>query len=42
VFVADTVGRVIDRCVPMCGARGYSRDLPLERFYRDVRAFRNS
>jgi acyl-CoA dehydrogenase len=40
VFVAEAVGRVIDRCVQMCGARGYSRDLPLERFYRDVRAFR--
>ncbi len=40
VFVAEAVGRVIDRCVQMCGARGFSRDLPLERFYRDVRAFR--
>ncbi len=40
VFVAEAVGRVIDRCVQMCGARGYSRDLPLERFYRDARAFR--
>jgi len=40
VFVAEAVGRVIDRCVQMCGAKGYSRDLPLERFYRDVRAFR--
>jgi acyl-CoA dehydrogenase len=40
VFVAEAVGRVIDRCVQMCGALGYSRDLPLERFYRDVRAFR--
>ena len=40
VFVAEAVGRVIDRCIQMCGALGYSRDLPLERFYRDVRAFR--
>ncbi len=40
VFVAEAVGRVIDRCIQVCGARGYSRDLPLERFYRDVRAFR--
>jgi acyl-CoA dehydrogenase len=40
VFVAEAVGRVIDRCIQVCGARGYSRDLPLERLYRDVRAFR--
>jgi acyl-CoA dehydrogenase len=40
VFVAETVGRVLDRCVQVCGARGYSRDTLLERFYRDVRAFR--
>jgi len=40
VFVAEAVGRVIDRCIQVCGALGYSRDLPLERFYRDVRAFR--
>jgi len=40
VFVAEAVSRVIDRCIQVCGALGYSRDLPLERFYRDVRAFR--
>jgi acyl-CoA dehydrogenase len=40
VFVAETVGRVIDRCVQMCGARGVCGDLLLERLYRDVRAFR--
>jgi acyl-CoA dehydrogenase len=40
VFVAEAVGRVIDRCIQVCGASGYSRDLPLERLYRDVRAFR--
>jgi acyl-CoA dehydrogenase len=40
VFVAESVGRVIDRCVQICGALGVSRDLPLERLYRDVRAFR--
>jgi acyl-CoA dehydrogenase len=40
VFVAETVGRVIDRAVQICGAAGISRDLPLERLYRDVRAFR--
>jgi acyl-CoA dehydrogenase len=40
VFVAETVGRVIDRAIQICGAAGISRDLPLERLYRDVRAFR--
>jgi acyl-CoA dehydrogenase len=40
VFVAEAVGRAIDRCVQVCGALGYSRDLVLERLYRDARAFR--
>ncbi len=40
VFVAEAVGRVIDRALQVCGAAGISRDLPLERMYRDVRAFR--
>jgi acyl-CoA dehydrogenase len=40
VFVAEAVGRVIDRAVQVCGATGVSRDLLLERLYRDVRAFR--
>jgi acyl-CoA dehydrogenase len=40
VFVAEAVSRVIDRCIQICGARGVSGDLPLERLYRDVRAFR--
>jgi acyl-CoA dehydrogenase len=40
VFVAEAVGRVIDRCIQMCGALGISGDLLLERLYRDVRAFR--
>jgi acyl-CoA dehydrogenase len=40
VFVAETVGRVIDRAIQICGAAGISRDLPLERLYRDARAFR--
>lgn len=40
VFVAEAVGRVIDRAIQVCGAVGVSRDLVLERFYRDARAFR--
>ena len=40
VFVAEAVGRVIDRAIQICGASGVSRDLVLEWFYRDARAFR--
>jgi acyl-CoA dehydrogenase len=40
VFVAEAVGRVIDRAVQICGAKGVSTDLVLERLYRDARAFR--
>ena len=40
VFVAEAVNRVIDRAIQICGALGYSSDLPLEQFYREARAFR--
>lgn len=40
VFVAETVDRVIDKCLQICGASGIAREGLLERFYRDVRAFR--
>jgi acyl-CoA dehydrogenase len=40
VFVAEAVHRILDRCIQVCGALGISRDLVLERFYRDARAFR--
>lgn len=40
VFVAEAVGRVIDRALQICGALGISGDTLLGRFYRDVRAFR--
>ncbi len=40
VFVAEAVGRVIDRCVQVCGALGIACEGLLERLYRDVRAFR--
>lgn len=39
-FVAEAVGRVVDRAVQVFGALGFSKDTPLERFYREVRAFR--
>ena len=40
VFVAEAVGRVIDRAVQICGALGISHDTPLADFYTNVRAFR--
>jgi len=40
VFVAEAVNRVIDRAIQICGALGFSSDLPLEQFYREARAFR--
>ncbi len=40
VFVAEAVGRVIDRAVQICGALGVSHDIPLADFYTNVRAFR--
>ncbi|MYD10460.1 MAG: acyl-CoA dehydrogenase [Chloroflexi bacterium] len=40
VQVAETVSRVLDRCVQICGGRGVSRDLPLSTWYEKSRAFR--
>jgi acyl-CoA dehydrogenase len=40
VFVAETVDRVVDRALQICGALGVSEDTPLSRFYREVRPFR--
>lgn len=38
--VSESVGRVLDRCVQICGGRGVSRDLPLSSWYEKARAFR--
>ena len=40
VFVAETVNRVIDRAIQICGGTGISRDLPLSYWYEEARAFR--
>lgn len=40
VFVAETVNRVIDRAVQMCGGLGVSEDIPLALLYRENRPFR--
>lgn len=40
VFVAETVNRVIDRAVQICGARGIADDWQVAALYRENRAFR--
>ncbi len=40
VFVSETVDRVVDRAVQICGGLGVSHDTPLADFYTSVRAFR--
>lgn len=40
VVVAETVHRVLDRAIQICGAKGISRDLPLSGWYEEARAFR--
>ncbi len=39
-FVAEAVGRVVDRAVQVCGALGISGDVLLSRYLREVRPFR--
>ncbi|AXK32462.1 acyl-CoA dehydrogenase [Streptomyces armeniacus] len=39
-FVAEAVGRVVDRAVQVHGALGISYDVPLSLFLREVRPFR--
>jgi len=40
MFASEMCGRVADRAVQMLGGRGYLLGNAVERFYRDVRAFR--
>lgn len=40
VFVSETVSRVVDRAIQICGAKGVSEDNPLANFYRETRHFR--
>ncbi|MFY0613851.1 MAG: acyl-CoA dehydrogenase family protein [Hyphomicrobiaceae bacterium] len=37
---SETLGRVADRAVQIFGGSGYSKDLSIERYYRDARIYR--
>jgi acyl-CoA dehydrogenase len=37
---SEMAGRVVDRCLQVLGGRGYMRDSPVERLYRDIRVDR--
>jgi acyl-CoA dehydrogenase len=38
VYVSDMVNKVVDQAIQICGSLGYSKDLPLESWFRHVRA----
>ncbi len=40
VQASETLGRVVDRAVQIFGGMGFSKDLPIERYYRDARIYR--
>ena len=37
VVATETAGRVVDRCVQILGGMGVSKEMPLERWYRELR-----
>jgi alkylation response protein AidB-like acyl-CoA dehydrogenase len=40
VFVAEALGRILDRAIQVFGSLGISTDVPIARFYQDARAAR--
>ena len=40
LFASEVAGRVVDKAVQIFGGRGYMRENPVERLYRDLRADR--
>lgn len=40
VQASETLGRVVDRAMQIFGGSGFSKDLPIERYYRDARIYR--
>ena len=37
VFGTETAGRVVDRCIQILGGMGVAQEMPLERWYREMR-----
>ena len=37
VTATETAGRVVDRCIQIFGGLGVSKEMPLERWYRELR-----
>lgn len=37
VYATETAGRVVDRCIQVLGGMGVSKEMPLERWYRELR-----
>lgn len=37
VFATETAGRVVDRCIQVLGGMGLAKEMPLERWYRELR-----
>ncbi len=40
VNAAEVLGRVVDRAVQVFGGMGFTKELPIERYYRDARVYR--
>ena len=40
VICSEAIMRVVDRSLQVLGGSGLTRDTPVERIFRDVRAFR--
>lgn len=37
VVATETAGRVVDRCLQILGGMGLAKEMPLERWYREMR-----
>lgn len=37
VYATETAGRVVDRCIQILGGMGVAQEVPLERWYRELR-----
>lgn len=37
VYATETAGRVVDRCIQVFGGMGVAKEMPLERWYREMR-----